>query len=215
MVQQSQRVLSATGEWTKPKDEMEQPLVKVLLPGMADIDNTIFQSADQYPATRPVILPMTSYERCLGDCNAVLLTLFLVVRARIPNIKMLFCTDNSILRFQQGFNFSSTGCELGHPNFMNWWACDNNGSQAVAIFSDSRVRGSKSIWLRERMLNLKYQLHRSPGKRDNISALLYSPVGLKMTSYKYADKIIAHRCNLAAARVGTPFFGPKITVNGL
>ena len=58
---------------------------KVLLPGMADIDGIIFQSADQFLATRHVTLPMTSYKKSLGGCSDVLLALSAVVKEAPPH----------------------------------------------------------------------------------------------------------------------------------
>ena len=53
------------------------------------------------------------------------------------------------------------------------------------------------------------------GKRDKQSALACSSVHRKQISYVYTDKMRAHLCKRAAARVGMLLYGPKMVVSGL
>ena len=53
------------------------------------------------------------------------------------------------------------------------------------------------------------------GRRERPSAFACLSVGLKTMSYVYTDNSTAQRCNLAAARDGTPVLSPNIANKGL
>lgn len=90
--------------------------------------------------------------------------------------------------------------------------------ECVASFKSLNKTGNACIWhVLNKLASVEDTQDWSPvsGRRDRASAFPWCKLGLNSMSYEYAESRIAHLCNHAAAKVGTPVLGPKIDKRGL
>ncbi len=128
----------------------------------------------------------------------------------------MFPTWDSLLPLSVSCVYSP-GIWSGQPLRVYWSTWLSTGSCQVAFCSWDTVTGKDCIWptvIPCRQTDSS-DLVSLTGNLDSPSAFVFSCALLIKMSYWYADSIKAQHWSLAAARVGIPFFGPKMVVRGL
>ena len=133
---------------------------------------------------------------------------------RIPHKTHPWSAVSSFRRVKYGFSSSSVTW-LSFPTRVYSKTLADTVSLRVCLLLSLESTANSSRPEKKKISASSFMRLISQGKRDKASALACSADERYSTWQLYACRITAQRCILAAAKVGTAIWGPKMVANGL